>query len=479
MKIAIVGGGLAGLTAGYLLEKNGPIDGVEMEITVFEATETVGGRVQTKYYDNGLYAETGAISITDTEEAILELARSLDISLVPRIDRAQKRYFADQHWGNEEAQYACVEYLIKKAAALKIDKPEDWLSEKYTHIDQQSFIDYLKENYNPKDKISFEEVVTAIRSSLLGLYTCNLEELSALDGLRFIRQYVDAKLAYSIEGGNQRLPKTIASILRRVILNQPVVSIKQTSQEVVLGLKGSDGIEEVPFDYVIMAVPLTALRESGNISFSPPLQKQPFISSIPYNRSIARVYYEAEERSWLNKCPTAMTITNKSLVWIEDHTAHIKSAKKAVLEVHASGDFAERIAYAKSPDDVATPVLAEIYPQFKGGKPIHTVLWDGNRPFQQGAYPYFSPGQLQHFKKLQVAEDRIFFAGEYTSLMHPASMNGAVVSAHRVTKELLKEITFSLREKKSANAFLDVGFHAINTEAQDSKSKTELTLTLM
>lgn len=42
MKVAIIGGGLAGLTCAWYLKKNGIAD-----VTVFESSDSVGGKVKT------------------------------------------------------------------------------------------------------------------------------------------------------------------------------------------------------------------------------------------------------------------------------------------------------------------------------------------------------------------------------------------------------------------------------------------------
>ena len=51
VRIAVIGGGLAGLTTARLLGKQG-----FTQITLFEATDHIGGRVRTLRQENGLYA---------------------------------------------------------------------------------------------------------------------------------------------------------------------------------------------------------------------------------------------------------------------------------------------------------------------------------------------------------------------------------------------------------------------------------------
>src|SRR6516165_3647531 len=59
LNIAIVGAGMAGLTAGWLLARSGH------NVTIYEASSVVGGRVKTlrSGFTSGLYAEAGAMRI--------------------------------------------------------------------------------------------------------------------------------------------------------------------------------------------------------------------------------------------------------------------------------------------------------------------------------------------------------------------------------------------------------------------------------
>src|ERR1044071_9932164 len=61
--VVVLGGGLAGLAAAYELKKAGH------SVTVLEARKTPGGRVRTiRDFDDGLYAEAGAIAFPRSHE---------------------------------------------------------------------------------------------------------------------------------------------------------------------------------------------------------------------------------------------------------------------------------------------------------------------------------------------------------------------------------------------------------------------------
>src|SRR3954468_7866268 len=86
MKVAVIGGGISGLTTAFLLKRKG------VDVTVFEASETVGGNVQTIQKD-GYTIEQGPNSLLRSPR-LVELIRMLrlDDNVIPSNPAAQKRY---------------------------------------------------------------------------------------------------------------------------------------------------------------------------------------------------------------------------------------------------------------------------------------------------------------------------------------------------------------------------------------------------
>src|SRR5579863_122372 len=96
MRIAIIGGGVAGLAAAYQLElaraAAGPDDGA-VEYTLFEAGDRLGGVVRSEVV-NAVVLERGPDSFLTEKPAAAELCRELGLGseLVPSNDRARKTY---------------------------------------------------------------------------------------------------------------------------------------------------------------------------------------------------------------------------------------------------------------------------------------------------------------------------------------------------------------------------------------------------
>ena len=89
MKIAIVGGGISGLATAYYIKEQKP----DVQITLFEKEEQLGGKMQTKEVDGFLFEE-GSNGFLSNKPDTLELVKSsgCDTLLIRSSDNARVRY---------------------------------------------------------------------------------------------------------------------------------------------------------------------------------------------------------------------------------------------------------------------------------------------------------------------------------------------------------------------------------------------------
>jgi len=94
MRIAIVGGGIAGLAAAFEIEK-ARAAGAEIEYALFEERDRLGGCLASEVVD-GAVLERGPDSFLTEKTAAAELCRELDLekNLIPSNDAARKTYVA-------------------------------------------------------------------------------------------------------------------------------------------------------------------------------------------------------------------------------------------------------------------------------------------------------------------------------------------------------------------------------------------------
>jgi oxygen-dependent protoporphyrinogen oxidase len=86
-KIAIIGGGISGLTTAFLLLSKQP----ELEVTVFESDSRPGGKIWSEKV-NGFLCEKGPNGFLDNKPKTLELCKSLGIEPVRSNENSKKRY---------------------------------------------------------------------------------------------------------------------------------------------------------------------------------------------------------------------------------------------------------------------------------------------------------------------------------------------------------------------------------------------------
>ena len=232
---------------------------------------------------------------------------------------------------------------------------------------------------------------------LLGFFADRFEDMSALSAFRVLSQYRNVSTMYAVEQGNDRLLQAVANAINHdgdcIFLSTPVVSVlHENDQWSITYTRGQEAYVR-SFDYVVMAVPLSALQSQHHLAIQLPdlpEKHREAIDAISYNQSIARVYCEVDKRFWapLN---TAAVITDSATCWIEDHTAK-QSGDSAILEAHFAGERGHEIQEALDPAKAGEQAITEIYGnEFTLHlKPESTkvVFWS-EREYHWGAYPYF------------------------------------------------------------------------------------------
>ena len=86
-KIAIIGGGISGLTAAYILTSSKP----DLEVTVFESDSRAGGKIWSEQAE-GYLCEKGPNGFLDNKPRTLELCKRLAIDPVRSNENSKKRF---------------------------------------------------------------------------------------------------------------------------------------------------------------------------------------------------------------------------------------------------------------------------------------------------------------------------------------------------------------------------------------------------
>jgi monoamine oxidase len=259
VRAAVVGAGLAGLTAADELRRAGA------EVVLLEARDRVGGRVWSRELDNGAVVEMGAEFILPGNTAVVELAERFGLGLWDKGMRYGQR---EPRGGPPVAPEQLAAAVEAVGRALEAGPPD---------VDARRFLERL-------------DIAPGAREALLArveISSANSAELVSARDLGGIA-HVDAEPAPSIAGGNQRLALALAAELGPAVhLSSPVERIEWGDDGVRVRAAG----DELYADACVVAVPATVI---DRIAFAPGLPTRPEVRYghaaklfVPLRRSAA------------------------------------------------------------------------------------------------------------------------------------------------------------------------------------------------
>ncbi len=440
--VTIIGAGLAGLSAAYDLHNAG------WQVTVLEARDRVGGRVHTlRNFSNGLVAEAGGEFIDKHHTRMLALVKEFNLSL-GEVGSWQGQ---TDDWGAYEGKagqsndinvwgfdlgkefdsfWTALAELAKEVPdpahpesapnAKELDKQSsaDWLNAQAAHLPaRMAFADHIRSEY-----------------------TCEPEDFSLLDLARNAKMYYSNlnfyKSTHRIIGGNDQIPRAIASMLPDVRLNTEVTSINNQPDGVSVTYKHGDSFQTITSSFAILAIPLTTARL---IEFNPPLPfaHQHMLNEISYG-AVTKVMIEYRERFWKDKGWNGRLSTDQHIVQTWDATSHLEG-EHGILTAYTGGGPGAKLSAISNEERIklAVSVIEKLFPGSSNLiENTNTIAWI-NEPFTRGSYMALAPGQVtSHWKTLFSPAGRLFFAGEHATI-YQGFMEGAVESGQRAAKNII------------------------------------------
>ena len=270
-KVLILGAGLAGLVAGYELNKAGH------DVTILEAQLRPGGRVQTlrEPFSDGLYTEAGAARIPDNHDLTLHYVKHFGLTLVPFFPNKQAMVFLiggkrikGKSWADLDLSRVALDLtaeerrrgmsgLLQKYLGDALNDIGDpsasgWPSSSAKKYDSTTMAEFLKERGASSGAIELLEYPYASAED---------DPVSLLWNLRDNWYPLRETTRYKIDGGNDKLPRTFAEKLKEKIhYGSPAVRIEQDSNRVRAIVVRSGMRKTFEADRLICAVPFPPLR---------------------------------------------------------------------------------------------------------------------------------------------------------------------------------------------------------------------------
>ena len=451
--IAIVGAGIAGLHAAYILKNAG------YNATLYEASHRCGGRILTvtDLMGPGLWTEMGGEFIDSTHEDMLNLCKKFNLPLLdrePDLTAGLKEFayfFNGRHYGFEDVLKEMQPFrsqLIKDVNSLSKEISFEKFSATDKAFDEMSIPGYLDKlgvkgwfkNMLEMAYLAEIGLDAADQSSInmLGIFNPSNEKKNELFGSSDER--------YSVIGGNNKITDALQKELKEQLQfdNYLTAVAKNNSQQYVLTFKTPGGaLKDIKADIVIMTVPFSVLRE---VDFKMPLPewKLNAIKKLGYGQS-SKLFVGVSERIWRQQGFAGYCFTDTALQNGYDHTQMQNNNKGPggfTINLGGKLSIASAAKETKALQDEYLPLFDQVYPG--AAKAFNGRFQRWHWPtfaLSKGSYTGFTTGQYTTIAGATVKPvDNLFFAGEHCSYEFQGFMNGAAKTGRLAAETIIEKL---------------------------------------
>jgi monoamine oxidase len=445
-RVAIVGGGIAGLVAAYELEQRG------ISVQILEMNDRLGGRIATARYGQDLFGEYGMDEIW-SKSPLAQLVRDLGLELdggegaFSSILRDGKVQAYVQDTGEQylrslftDEEYTALARWMKQAESLHAELSTSGLTPTLAPLNDISFATWLERQALPPRVVAF------IRMTLECELGGSAVEFSAISGLSEFRIFLfGGENALHIIGGNVRVVEALADRIRGPkTLGARVTAIERSKdadgriQATVTYMKNSQ-VQSLTVERVIVAVPWISLHM---IQLDPPLPPPVWESLRTLDRGqFTPVHFVVDKKVhslWggVDNMPFPVLTSGPLGVVYGIHPSP-PTQPLEVFSLLVHGDAAS--AYHLMPREVKRQELLReldaVWPGFSSFVRSTNIY-----TYHPGAVPLWPPGRSPYDAQGQLlfqAFDGLYLAGDYLVSSHS---EGAVIAGRRQAAAIAREL---------------------------------------
>jgi len=446
-KVIVIGAGLSGLHTALMLEGEG------VDVQVIEGRMRAGGRLKTLYDVPG-QPEAGGNSFGGGYARLIDAAERygveyqanrqsylrgmeliIDDKIVPMKDWPDhpKNPLPLEH--KEDAPWEYYMRFMKDHVPLA--QSEDWLDERFAHLDI-AFDDWMLSEGASSETID-------LCCNHKWEYNNSTHDVSALVVMMeylwgrsmFLKD--GKRSSFVIKGGNQRLPETMAGLLRKDV---------HYGKEVMGMRTGADGAEVhcadgtvYNADRVVCSIPLPVLRRIKVEPYFTGVQRKA-IWSVP-RQLVTQVHLVPTAPFWEEDgYKPAMFLTDAPIGLVTLNFSDEDPNEVASMMALMMGNKAERMDQMDQESATALVIstIEKIRPAAKGKLKVAGYKSWFRDPFASGDFTNFGPGQVTRFAgDMNAPHGRIHLCGDATALSN-RGMEGALESSERVAIEIFSAI---------------------------------------
>jgi monoamine oxidase len=462
--IAVVGGGIAGLTCALYLRDKGYAS------TVYEASGRIGGRMfsNTSSYFGGQVSEWCGELIDTGHHTVRNLAARfslpLDNLLGAQPNGSSDTFrFGDQYYAKSQADEDFLELadiLGADLAGAGYPTRFDRFTQVGRELDLMSIHDWIETRVpgghaSPLGQLldvayAIEFGADARAQAALNLiymlgYQANANELSMFG-------VSDEK--FHLRGGNQQLPEAIAAELGAETMQtgHRLVRLKQTPNgRYELTFERAGSLIEVVSDYVVLALPFAVLRTLDYAQAGFSARKQRAIDQLGRGHN-GKLQLQFAQRGWVGAGPwpgkangSSYSDTGYQASW---EVTRGQAGAPGILVLYSGGSVTDamktRTPFATANDPLVVQdaerglaQLARVYPN---------LAWTGRAtqslthlsPFFESSYSFYKVGQYTDFGGYEPArEGGVLFCGEHTTQDFQGFMEGGAITGKQAALDLI------------------------------------------
>lgn len=475
-RIAIVGGGIAGLTTALTLADKG------VGSTIYESSSRLGGRMHSDTTSwGGQVSEWGGELIDTGHKTVQFLAQRFKL----RLDDL----FAGEPNGSEDTYSFFGNYYTKEQAdidfrpvhhALQTDVGAasypttfDIHTDAGVILDNTSIYDWIETRVPGGHDSPFGQLLDVAYNIEFGAETTDQSSLNLCYLLGYkaspgnFAMFGGSDERYHIRGGNDQLPDRIAAYLRSIRSDaihtgMRLTSIARSGSAYALKFDAGGRSTTVTADHVVLALPFAVLRDLDYRKAGFNELKTRAIETLGRGHN-GKLHLQFASRVWNTTAPHPWPGISNGNVYADtgfqntwDVTRSQGGLPKGILVDYTGGDVTDSIPASTARSDqtsaevvaAATKFLGQIEPVMPG----LTAAWNaaGKKatlslahldPNFNCSYSFWKVGQYSTIGGSEgLRQGNVHFAGEHTSVDFQGWMEGGAITGVRAAGEILADL---------------------------------------